>query len=245
MIPNIQDILTEIEEKENVKIIAAFEVGSRAWGLESPDSDYDVRFIYVRNINDYLKLNEVRDVIEWQLDDTLDVNGWDIRKVLKLLYKSNATVFEWLSSPIAYRTSEECEKLKDLLPIYFSKKRLIFHYYKLARNNYKRYLQTDTVKLKEYLYVIRFILASKWIINNNTIPPMSFDELDIDDEIKSEVAELVDMKKVSSNVVTPKPIKPIHTWIEKEFDYIENVANSMESDCYNWDLLDDYFISII
>ena len=53
--------LQKIEEKENVKIIMAIESGSRAWGFASPDSDYDVRFIYVRKKEDYLKLEDVRD----------------------------------------------------------------------------------------------------------------------------------------------------------------------------------------
>ena len=91
----IEEQLKEIEEKENVKIIYCVESGSRAWGFASPDSDYDVRFIYVRNKEDYLKLNKNRDVIEWRLDDVLDINGWDIQKALRLLYKSNPTLFEW------------------------------------------------------------------------------------------------------------------------------------------------------
>ena len=62
----IEEELKEIEEKENVKIIYCVESGSRAWGFASPDSDYDVRFIYVRNKEDYLKLNKNRDVIEWR-----------------------------------------------------------------------------------------------------------------------------------------------------------------------------------
>lgn len=67
----IEQKLKEIEEEENVKIILAVESGSRAWGFASPDSDYDVRFIYVRETKEYLKLNEIRDVIEWQLDGRL------------------------------------------------------------------------------------------------------------------------------------------------------------------------------
>ena len=50
--------LKKIEEQENVKIIMAIESGSRAWGFASPDSDYDVRFIYVRKEEDYLKLEK-------------------------------------------------------------------------------------------------------------------------------------------------------------------------------------------
>ena len=92
--------LRELEEKENIKILLAVESGSRAWGFESPDSDYDVRFIYVRNKDDYLCLEEPRDVIELPIEGDLDINGWDLRKALRLLYKCNPTLSEWLKSPI-------------------------------------------------------------------------------------------------------------------------------------------------
>ncbi len=107
----IEEQLKEIEEKENVKIIYCVESGSRAWGFASPDSDYDVRFIYVRNKEDYLKLNKNRDVIEWRLDDVLDINGWDIQKALRLLYKSNPTLIEWSMSPMVYKTTPQWEKI--------------------------------------------------------------------------------------------------------------------------------------
>lgn len=90
----IQTQLRRIEEEESIKILLAVESGSRAWGFASPDSDYDVRFIYIRRMEDYLKLEKVRDVIELPMDDVLDMNGWDLQKTLRLLYKSNPTLFE-------------------------------------------------------------------------------------------------------------------------------------------------------
>ena len=78
----IQDNLNAIEEKYDVKILLAVESGSRAWGFASPDSDYDVRFIYMHRTEEYLRIDSMKDVVEWQLDEVLDINGWDIRKVL-------------------------------------------------------------------------------------------------------------------------------------------------------------------
>lgn len=101
----ILDKLEEIETRENVRVLYAVESGSRAWGVESPDSDYDVRFIYLRPKDDYLRLDEIRDIIEWQLDDILDINGWDIKKTLIQFHKGNATLFEWANSPVVYKTT--------------------------------------------------------------------------------------------------------------------------------------------
>ena len=106
----IQEQLRRIEEAENIKILLAVESGSRAWGFASPDSDYDVRFIYIRRLEDYLRLDAIRDVIELPIDDVLDINGWDLQKTLRLLYKSNPTLFEWFSSPIVYQKTEFADK---------------------------------------------------------------------------------------------------------------------------------------
>ncbi len=99
----IKEQLRRIEDAENIKILLAVESGSRAWGFASPDSDYDVRFVYIRSLEDYLRLDATRDVIELPIDDVLDINGWDLQKTLRLLHKSNPTLFEWFSSPIVYK----------------------------------------------------------------------------------------------------------------------------------------------
>lgn len=118
--------LHEIEKNEQIRILLAVESGSRAWGFDSPDSDYDVRFIYVRNHSDYLKLEKVRDVIELPIKDLLDINGWDLAKTLRLLYSSNPTLFEWFSSPIVYYENEDfCKKFRKLLNEYFYLKRAV------------------------------------------------------------------------------------------------------------------------
>lgn len=102
----IQEQLRRIEEAENIKILLAVESGSRAWGFASPDSDYDVRFIYIRRLEDYLRLDAIRDVIELPIDDVLDINGWDLQKTLRLLYKSNPTLFEGFLRQLFYQKTE-------------------------------------------------------------------------------------------------------------------------------------------
>ena len=147
--------LSEIEAREQVRILHAVESGSRAWGFASPDSDYDVRFVYVREPEFYLRLNKTRDVIEWQLDDTLDINGWDLSKALQLLHKSNPTLFEWNSSPIVYHTTTEWEKIAAIIERYFVAKSGLYHYLSTAKSNYREHLKGETVKYKKYFYVLR------------------------------------------------------------------------------------------
>ena len=160
----IKEKLREIEKQENVRILLAVESGSRAWGFASPDSDYDVRFIYVRQKEDYLKLESVRDVIELPIDDMLDINGWDLQKTLRLLYKSNPTLFEWFSSPIIYMETEFADQFRRVMSNYFSSKRSLYHYISMAEGNYREYLKRDMVRAKKYFYVLRPVLACRWIL---------------------------------------------------------------------------------
>lgn len=243
----ISEKLKDIELKENVKIIMAIESGSRAWGFESPDSDYDVRFIYVRNRENYLRLDVVRDVIEWQLDDVLDINGWDVKKALQLLYKSNPTVFEWCASPIVYHSSVKFERLKELLPVYFSKKKSLYHYWHMAETNYREYLKTDEVRIKKYFYVLRPLLAANWILDYDCPPPMLFSELmkkELDDTLKPEVDKLLKMKQELPEMGLAPRIQILNDYIESSIDMIKKKADEIPAKNQNWDLLNRYFLSL-
>ena len=143
----ILNILDEIEKKEKIKILHAVESGSRAWGFESNDSDYDVRFIYVRPLDCYLSIEEKRDVIEYSESNSLDISGWDIKKALQLFNSSNPPLYEWLTSPITYIEKEGfAERLRDLIAIFYSRTSCLYHYLHMAKGNYRNYLKGDKVK---------------------------------------------------------------------------------------------------
>src|SRR3990172_3010694 len=175
---SIIEKLATIEQENSVRILYAVESGSRAWGFASPDSDYDVRFIYIHPTGWYLSIADKKNVIELPIENNLDINGWDIRKALHLFRKSNPTLLEWLNSPICYKKQALfIQHLRDLLPQYFSPRGTIYHYLHMAENNYKTYLQTDLVKIKKYFYVLRPILACMWIERYNAMAPVEFEKL--------------------------------------------------------------------
>ena len=244
----IKEKLVEIEAQENVKIIGAFESGSRAWGFASPDSDYDVRFLYIRNRDDYLKLGGIRDVIEWQLDETLDINGWDIQKALRLLYKSNPTIFEWCASPIVYLESNILFQFKALLPEFFSCKKSLFHYWHMAETNYQKYLKTPEVRIKKYFYVLRPLLAAQWIIDKQCPPPMLFSELveeELDLTIKPEVDSLLQLKKELPEMGLAPKVQILNDYIEERLVYIKDIADKMENIKSSWNELNRFFLDAI
>ena len=245
----IKEKLTEIEKRENVKILHCVESGSRAWGFASPDSDYDVRFIYIRPKEFYLRLDKTRDVIEWQLDDTLDINGWDISKALSLLYKSNPTLFEWNSSPIVYKTTKEWKSVAAIINKYFVAKSGLYHYLSTAKSNYREYLRGETVRLKKYFYVLRPLLACKWILAEGTPPPMLFSELMdqyLDESIRADVFKLLEMKINQPEIAEGKRFDQINAYLDKTIleveDQIQKLPSTHEQ---TWDELNDIFKSLL
>ena len=174
----IQSQLDQIEREEGVRVLRALESGSRAWGFASPDSDYDVRFIYVRSLRDYLTLRPKRkDTIEWVVDETLDICGWDLSKALQLAHKGNLFFFEWATSPVVYRSLPLWDEVWEAARDYFDPRAAIYSYYGIAHNTERDFLRGQTVRYKKYLYALRPLLACKFIVERQTQPPVLFDEL--------------------------------------------------------------------
>lgn len=166
--------LAAIERSNDIKILFACESGSRGWEFPSPDSDFDVRFIYVRPINHYLAISEKDDQLGFPINDELDIYGWDIKKVLKLIRKSNTTPFEWLQSPIIYREQDDFKnKLWTLCQSYFYRKTNVNHYLGIARGAIDTVINGDEIKIKKLFYVLRPLLSAKWCLEKNTIAPMT------------------------------------------------------------------------
>ncbi len=244
----IKEKLTELERNENIRILHAVESGSRAWGFASPDSDYDVRFIYVREPGHYLKLEKTRDVIELPINGELDINGWDLDKTLRLLYKSNPTLFEWFNSPIVYRKTDFCDRIAPLLQEYFTPSKSIYHYLGTAKSNYIAYIRgKDEVKAKKYFYVLRPLLACRWIMERQCPPPMLFDELKsayLDKNIESYADYLLDIKLNSPEIKIIPTIEVINEYILRSMEETAAYLQALpKRDEKTWDMLNEFFIS--
>ncbi|TDF95461.1 nucleotidyltransferase domain-containing protein [Paenibacillus piri] len=227
--------LRKIEKEENVRILYACESGSRAWGFPSKDSDYDVRFLYVRPEDWYLSIFEKRDVIEWPISDMLDINGWDLRKALNLFRKSNPPLLEWLQSPIVYRENHAiAEQIRHISPFTFSPKSCMYHYLHMAKGNYREYLQGERVKIKKYFYVLRPILACEWIEKHNSMPPIEFDRLvdvlvPMGSELKTIIEGLLVRKRAGDEMDYEPRINPINEYLEAKIEYYDRMAAGMQN----------------
>lgn len=213
--------LEEIEARHNVRVLYACESGSRGWGFASPDSDYDVRFIYVHQPEWYLRVEPPRDVIEWPIDNELDVCGWELRKSLGLMKAANPTLMEWLDSPIVYRQHDACvQALHSLVPDFFSDLRARYHYLSMAKKNFRGYLQGEQVRLKKYFYVLRPLLAVLWIEAGKGVPPMRFDQLMAgtvtDPRLRMEIDALLASKRRAGEVAHGPRREHIHAFIVRQ-----------------------------
>lgn len=199
---DVQKHLAEIEKEHNVVILQAIESGSRAWGFPSPDSDYDVRFIYAHPRDWYLQLTEERDVIELPINDELDIAGWDLRKAFNLANKGNAVIQEWMISPIVYKQSDDYSQLFELLGKAFNPISAYHHYRSMAKKAYLDIEQSENKKLKRFFYFARATLSAKWILEKQTAPSIVFadlvNELVSDQAMAEEIECLVSQKAKES-----------------------------------------------
>ena len=209
----IQENLTAVSEKYGVDILLAVESGSRAWGFASPDSDYDVRFIYTHPKKEYLRIDPMPEVIEWHLDDVLDINGWDLKKALLAFAKGNPNIMEWANSGIIYRTSDVWEGIKGTAFQYFSEKAALCHYYGLAKSTLETFLRGEMIRYKKYFYALRPLFCCKWIERYHTVPPMEFKTLlglfdGSDDHLNAELFDAVQTLLERKSVTEEKELNP-------------------------------------
>lgn len=239
--------LKEIENSEQIKILYAVESGSRGWGFESRNSDYDVRFIYVHPLEWYLSIEDKRDVVEHLTSKPLDFSGWDIKKALKLFKSSNPPLYEWLSSPIVYlEDGDFAQKLRDLTNQFYSPVACMHHYLSMSKGNYKAYLIKEKVNLKKYFYALRTIFACLWIEEHKTIPPMEFEKLfkaqKLDGRLKDEIQKLLVRKKSGEELDNEVRIELINKYLEEKIKYFENYIKTLPvKSAHKTDLLDPLF----
>jgi predicted nucleotidyltransferase len=256
----IIDLLLELENKHNINILYAVEAGSRAWGLDSDASDYDIRFIYVKkNVKEYFGLKKYTDSLTGKFDNDLyDWHGWDIKKALVHLKESNCSMIEWLNSPIIYiDTDGFADSLKDIANKMHSQHSLIHHYRSMAYSNWKIHMaDKDIVNCKKYFYVIRPIIIVQWLMENKDIKGVNllvdFEETlgkirsNIKDETLVELDKLFKLKKAVNKLGMCPRIGPIDSWIMEIFDRYDkfNNGNSSKPESYTAQALISWYAKV-
>ncbi|UGB32311.1 nucleotidyltransferase domain-containing protein [Metabacillus sp. B2-18] len=196
----ILETLGKIEKDQNITILYACESGSRAWNMNTSFSDFDVRFIYKREMNWYLQLTEGKNTLDFSTKDNEEYVGWDIKKALQLLLKSNPTLLEWIHSPIIYLTHPFfIKEIRKLSKLSFSPVSVLHHYLSMAKRNHHSLFETNKSKTKLYLNVIKPIACCIWIVNHREFPQIGekwiFEECSNDNLVLTEIDRLIRCKK--------------------------------------------------
>jgi predicted nucleotidyltransferase len=245
----IQQFLRQIESEKSIEILLACETGSRAWGFPSPDSDYDVRFIYKHQTNWYLSLNSKKDTIEKMYQNNeFDLSGWDLRKSLNLLWKSNPPILERIQSPIIYISDNDfLLRINELATKVYSKIAAMYHYLSMSKKMYSEIHNNESVKLKKLFYALRTATACKWIEEKEEIPPIVFqtmlEQLDIKSQLKQRIFELIELKATKNENYLHHEEIEINHFIENCITQADKIANTLPASKGNIEELNSFFVT--
>ncbi len=247
MTDKILKYLKEIEAKKNIKILLACETGSRAWGFPSPNSDYDIRLIYVHKKDWYLSLSNKKDSIELMFENNdIDISGWELKKSLQLLKKSNAPLLERIQSSIIY--SADKEFISDILNVsssYYSKIATMHHYLSMAKKIKSEIEEKKEYKLKKLFYALRTATVCKWIIEKEKMPPIDFTKiylnLSLDKKIIQNIESLIELKKTKNESYLHQGESLIFSFIEDCIMQADEIKLSLPAAKGNAVLLDEFF----
>ncbi len=236
----INEKLDEIAFQKRINILFAIESGSRAWGMESSDSDYDVRFVYYYPIREYLRLNSPDDLIQKSYDKEgipmkqegcfIDIEGKDIFRYMELIKKSNPTCIEWAINEELY-LGEQPELLKLWIRDNFNPKALYWHYKSMAKANYRKYIENgNDITHKRYLYVLRGLINARFVTQRGFIPPLRFEKTITRTEIPYQVYkrtfEIIEIKKSGNEKDQIERIPELDFFIEQELDRKDDEPDS-------------------
>ena len=217
---NLKDLLHKVEFEHRLCVIYGLESGSRAWGFESQNSDYDVRFLYIRPVDWYLCIEKRNDILELGTSSDIDLSGWDLRKSLLFLRQSHPVLLEWLRSPVVYiEQSGIVQQMREIGEEFFSPRASVHHYIGWTERILHRYFQRSDLAAKRYFYVLRPILCCRWIQTIGGQPPLRMQELttafEIPTEAKLAIKNLIERKRAGYELASVGRIPILDQYISE------------------------------
>ncbi|XXM74348.1 nucleotidyltransferase domain-containing protein [Lysinibacillus sphaericus] len=240
--------LLDLEDQYGIKIIYAVEAGSRAWGYASGHSDYDVRFIYVQPVRGYLSLQTKKDVIEKKVNPQVELAGWDLKKALSLLYKSNPSILEWLTEENIYLEHDSLKKVRELSKQSFSAYKVLNHYVRMAKKNLNLPVE-PYIKMKDYIQIIRPFLSSLWLLKLRTFPPNQIaammKELDLRESTRKDIEQLLSLKSQGKEQIDDKRYSNLVKQMKQELEEAEKNISMFADHAGDMEKYNEVFLEII
>ena len=245
----IKHYLSELEKEKNIKILLACETGSRAWGFPSPDSDYDIRIIYRHEKDWYLSLNDKKDSITRMYENNdIDITGWDLRKCMNLLMKSNPALLERIQSHIIYQADEEfLSEFKSIAQTAYSRIATLYHYLSMAKKLFADIKDEDQYKLKKFFYVLRSTVACIWILEKDEMPPIDFHKmlagLNLANDLVTRINELIKLKATISESYLHTGEPELFSFIEHHIVQSSRKSKELPSSKFDINLFNGFFVT--
>lgn len=238
--------LQQIELEYGIRVLYAAESGSRAWGTNAKTSDFDVRFIYIRPQEEYLRLDATRDVLEFPIEDGWDMCGWDLTKLLQLLHNSNSQIYEWFHSPVVYVDAGFSQRLRPVLDAYFSAKTAVYHYLHQADLKLKKLQKSDPAKVKHYLYTLQHLAAARWVLRCRKPVPVDFQQLLtlLPEDIREQAQILLERKTTRPDLPAMPRDSHLEAWLLEERSRIQQELDQLpKEEEKHWEMLNRFFLS--
>lgn len=246
----IKQRLLHIEKTHNIQILYACEAGSRAYGLHTEQSDYDVRFIFKYDVTQYLKLQAPREVINDQALRGADIQGWDLYKAMHLFTKSNPSLYEWLHSPVVYRKdSAFVNQLRGYIQSQYALKKIGFHYWQLMKSNLKKRFSSPISMgdIKVCLHVMRAYLSVQIMRTQHALPPLSFEELVMKGILPKEIREhtiSLQQAKRNGETVEKEVCLSIMNFAEQQLPFLKEQLEELGEGALDQEVLNQWIISL-
>lgn len=238
--------LHQMEQEYGIRVLYAAESGSRAWGTNSETSDFDVRFIYIRPREEYLRLDPTRDVLEFPIEGGWDMCGWDLTKMLQLLHNSNSQIYEWFHSPVVYVDDGFSYRLQPVLDAYFSTKTAVYHYLHQADLKLKKLQKSDPAKVKHYLYTLQHLAAARWILDHHAPVPVDFHRLmtQLPLELRQQAQSLLLQKTTRPDFPKLPRDLSLESWLLEERRRIQQEIDQLPKEQEkHWQTLNRFFLA--
>lgn len=157
----VEDQLALTDEDLRPWIVYRCQVGSRAFGLATGESDDDVRGVYLPPARLHWSLFKLPEQVEFA-DETRDEVYWELEKFLKLALKANPNVLETLWTPRVLYAGEVARRLRDVRGMFLTR-----HLYKTysgyVLSQFRRmanaYAKTGKYKPKHAMHLIRLLYS--------------------------------------------------------------------------------------
>ena len=152
------------------RVIYRCVVGSRAFGLETADSDTDRRGIYLPPAELHWSLYGVPEQLE---NEETQEAYWELQKFLIMALKGNPNILECLYTPIVEHVTPLAQQLLDIRSSFLS--RLVYQTYNgYVMSQFKR-MQSDIrnhgqVKWKHVMHLIRLLLSGIHVLREEAVP---------------------------------------------------------------------------